>query len=511
MPPRGGAGHQWPMAHAALDLSELLGLVAAPAAEANAAGDAAEVAVEAKAEAEDAGEVAAEAEAEAGDAGEVTPEPEAAELLAIVSAAPEVEVVAPQNLDDLLAMVEAPGDAAPPGGAAPPARAAVRPQLSRWGRRAMANAMRGQKRMAQAMGCVADAAGRLVAHCNSKRLRLGEAVAMPKRRPGEKAVLECPAGRRRCHKHPQSWTTLGTLRHAFGALRSSQSHNKRGTSRRLDAASAVTHAHLDWQHGCLKELWLHIGTRATKVEWMWKAVAWDETPTTLRFGMLTSMLRPIAQYWYRDIIDPQSGGAGRREWKRLTFDEYLRRGGGKAASPAKGVLEVLAQDIDLFWCEREGEKGDISVKHQPLFYPCTFMSTSATNTIAEAIEGAQPDLRVAELLALLERGVPLVILSLARDLGAANVRFTHWVGEQVENANEMALQDPTKQRGFAVLVDCSCFSHILNTLGTRAFGRKRLVPSLHAVAVTCNNVKRLSILEKARSSSAVVRRRERER
>ena len=492
MPPRGGAGHQWPMAHAALDLSELLELVAAPAAEANAAGDAAEVAVEAEAEAEDAGEVAAEAEA-------------------IVSAAPEVEVVAPQNLDDLLAMVEAPGDAAPPGGAAPPARAAVRPQLSRWGRRAMANAMRGQKRMAQAMGCVADAAGRLVAHCNSKRLRLGEAVAMPKRRPGEKAVLECPAGRRRCHKHPQSWTTLGTLRHAFGALRSSQSHNKRGTSRRLDAASAVTHAHLDWQHGCLKELWLHIGTRATKVEWMWKAVAWDETPTTLRFGMLTSMLRPIAQYWYRDIIDPQSGGAGRREWKRLTFDEYLRRGGGKAASPAKGVLEVLAQDIDLFWCEREGEKGDISVKHQPLFYPCTFMSTSATNTIAEAIEGAQPDLRVAELLALLERGVPLVILSLARDLDAANVRFTHWVGEQVENANEMALQDPTKQRGFAVLVDCSCFSHILNTLGTRAFGRKRLVPSLHAVAVTCNNVKRLSILEKARSSSAVVRRRERER
>ena len=480
------------MAHAALDLSELLELVAAPAAEANAAGDAAEVAVEAEAEAEDAGEVAAEAEA-------------------IVSAAPEVEVVAPQNLDDLLAMVEAPGDAAPPGGAAPPARAAVRPQLSRWGRRAMANAMRGQKRMAQAMGCVADAAGRLVAHCNSKRLRLGEAVAMPKRRPGEKAVLECPAGRRRCHKHPQSWTTLGTLRHAFGALRSSQSHNKRGTSRRLDAASAVTHAHLDWQHGCLKELWLHIGTRATKVEWMWKAVAWDETPTTLRFGMLTSMLRPIAQYWYRDIIDPQSGGAGRREWKRLTFDEYLRRGGGKAASPAKGVLEVLAQDIDLFWCEREGEKGDISVKHQPLFYPCTFMSTSATNTIAEAIEGAQPDLRVAELLALLERGVPLVILSLARDLDAANVRFTHWVGEQVENANEMALQDPTKQRGFAVLVDCSCFSHILNTLGTRAFGRKRLVPSLHAVAVTCNNVKRLSILEKARSSSAVVRRRERER
>ena len=492
MPPRGGAGHQWPMAHAALDLSELLELVAAPAAEANAAGDAAEVAVEAEAEAEDAGEVAAEAEA-------------------IVSAAPEVEVVAPQNLDDLLAMVEAPGDAAPPGGAAPPARAAVRPQLSRWGRRAMANAMRGQKRMAQAMGCVADAAGRLVAHCNSKRLRLGEAVAMPKRRPGEKAVLECPAGRRRCHKHPQSWTTLGTLRHAFGALRSSQSHNKRGTSRRLDAASAVTHAHLDWQHGCLKELWLHIGTRATKVEWMWKAVAWDETPTTLRFGMLTSMLRPIAQYWYRDIIDPQSGGAGRREWKRLTFDEYLRRGGGKAASPAKGVLEVLAQDIDLFWCEREGEKGDISVKHQPLFYPCTFMSTSATNTIAEAIEGAQPDLRVAELLALLERGVPLVILSLARDLDAANVRFTHWVGEQVENANEMALQDPTKQRGFAVLVDCSCFSHILNTLGTRAFGRKRLVPSLHAVAVTCNNVKRLIILEKARSSSAVVRRRERER
>ena len=345
------------MAHAALDLSELLELVAAPAAEANAAGDAAEVAVEAEAEAEDAGEVAAEAEAEAGDAGEVTPEPEAAELLAIVSAAPEVEVVAPQNLDDLLAMVEAPGDAAPPGGAAPPARAAVRPQLSRWGRRAMANAMRGQKRMAQAMGCVADAADRLVAHCNSKRLRLGEAVAMPKRRPGEKAVLECPAGRRRCHKHPQCWATLGTLRHAFGALRSSQSHNKRGTSRRLDAASAVTHAHLDWQHGCLKELWLHIATRATKVEWMWKAVAWDETPMNLRFGMLTSMLRPIAQYWYRDIIDPQSGGAGRREWKRLTFDEYLRRGGGKAASPAKGVLEVLAQDTDLCWCEREGEKG----------------------------------------------------------------------------------------------------------------------------------------------------------
>ena len=65
------------------------------------------------------------------------------------------------------------------------------------------------------------------------------------------------------------------------------------------------------------------------------------------------------------------------------------------------------------------------MKHQPLFYPCTFMSTSATNTIAEAIEGAQPDLRVAELLALLERGVPLVILSLARDLDAANVRFTH--------------------------------------------------------------------------------------
>ena len=487
MPPRGGAGHQWPMAHAALDLSELLELVAAPAAEANAAGDAAEVAVQLRWQ-----EIAAEAEA-------------------IVSAAPEVEVVAPQNLDDLLAMVEAPGDAAPPGGAAPPARAAVRPQLSRWGRRAMANAMRGQKRMAQAMGCVADAADRIVAHCNSKRLRLGEAVAMPKRRPGEKAVPECPAGRRRCHKHPQSWTTLGTLRHAFGALRSSQSHNKRGTSRRLDAASAVTHAHLDWQHGCLKELWLHIETQATKVEWMWKAVAWDETPTTLRFGMLTSILRPIAQYWYRDIIDPQSGGAGRREWKRLTFDEYLRRGGGKAASPAKGVLEVLAQDIDLFWCEREGEKGGISVKHQPLFYPCTFMSTSATNTIAEAIEGAQPDLRVAELLALLERGVPLVILSLARDLDAANVRFTHWVGEQVENANEKALQDPTKQRGFAVLVDCSCFSHILNTLGTRAFGRKRLVPSLHAVAVTCSNVKRLSILEKARSSSAVVRRRERER
>ena len=151
------------------------------------------------------------------------------------------------------------------------------------------------------------------------------------------------------------------------------------------------------------------------------------------------------------------------------------------------------------------------MKHQPLFYPCTCMDTSATNSIAAAIDCAHPDLRVAELLALLERGVPLVILSLARDLDAANVRFTHWVGEQVENANEMARQDPTKQRGFAVLVECSCFSHILNSLGTRAFDRKRLVPSLHAVAVTCNNVRRLIILEKARSFSAVVKRRERER
>ena len=137
----------------------------------------------------------------------------------------------------------------------------------------MINAMRGQNRMAQAMECVADAAGRLVAHCNSKRLCLGEAVAMPQRSTGAKAVLECPAGRRRCHKHPQSWTTLGTLRHAFAGLRSSQGHNKRGASRRLDAASAVTHAHLNWHRGCLKGLWLRIGARATKVEWVWKAVA----------------------------------------------------------------------------------------------------------------------------------------------------------------------------------------------------------------------------------------------
>ena len=95
---------------------------------------------------------------------------------------------------------------------------------------------------------------------------------------------------------------------------------------------------------------LSVQTQAKKVPWLRISRAWDFTPMEMNFGKLAPLVRPIASYWWRDIVPgvPLSKQPA-PTWSKLDFEEFQRRREGEL--PAKGVLELGAQTFEMTWAQ----------------------------------------------------------------------------------------------------------------------------------------------------------------
>ena len=128
-----------------------------------------------------------------------------------------------------------------------------------------------------------------------------------------------------------SWTIDGTLAMAFRRLTSSTSKKSRVSSRALDAVAFVSHALLDGQRAAVRELQAMVRSQPVgHVKWLWVERAWDETPLSLRFGILRDRALPVARFWWRNpgpkMVDKTDKPS---EWRCLTWEEYRERNGGR--------------------------------------------------------------------------------------------------------------------------------------------------------------------------------------
>ena len=173
---------------------------------------------------------------------------------------------------------------------------------------------------------------------NRRRLRAGELVEVEG--DAEAAAVpfnHAPSG---YTARTTSWTIDGTLAMAFRRLTSSTSKKSRVSSRALDAIAFVAHALLDGQRAAVKELQALVRSQPVgHVKWLWIERAWDETPLSVRFGILRDRALPVARFWWRNPgpTAVTNSDCKPSEWRCLTWEEYRERSGGRKVE----LLRVL--------------------------------------------------------------------------------------------------------------------------------------------------------------------------
>jgi hypothetical protein len=236
---------------------------------------------------------------------------------------------------------------------------------------------------------------------------------------------------------------------------------------------------------------LKIRTHEEDTPFLWIDVSWDETPLNLKFGQLDDILRPVARYWYQDAIADASRMLA-PSWKLLTHDEFQRRGLGRKVDG--GVLQVMGLMGTISWPSWEmmdaaPDQLFLEMNRHKVNFPPKLLPTNDSSTIAQALDDSLGELKWEKILPLIRSGkLRFLVLSLTADLDGANVRTKHFFGTRVKEENAA-----TVARGhgaYVLLIDAACTGHILNSFTTHAFKASALVPKLHSVCFTLNDVKR---------------------
>jgi hypothetical protein len=237
----------------------------------------------------------------------------------------------------------------------------------------------------------------------------------------------------------------------------------------------------------VRQLLLGITTRAEVTPFLWIGWAWDETPLHLKFGYVSELLRPLARFWWHDATAP----GATTQWRLITYEEYCRRKLGQKV--VGGVLQVMALEGHVSWPSWElpngGDEEFLCINHENLRFAPRLLPTNDSTTVCQSLHDACPELQWDKLMPLIRSGkVRLLILSMTADLDGANVRTKQYFASKAKASNE-----ETRRIGrgaYVLLIDTACMSHITNSFTTHAFKSTQLVPKLHAVCYTLNDVKR---------------------
>ncbi len=150
-------------------------------------------------------------------------------------------------------------------------------------------------------------------------------------------------------KHPNRWTTTGTLKLAFSQVGGAGGQHKRETHNEIAATSTVALAstHHSQEHLKAFSAVVEAAPRDQRPAWCIVERHWDLTPLNVNFGLVGDLLRPLAKYW---VSEPDGGEAaktstrGRGKKTRIllcTFGSCL----GGSLSPSGCKVSIQSDGI----------------------------------------------------------------------------------------------------------------------------------------------------------------------
>ena len=326
-----------------------------------------------------------------------------------------------------------------------------------------------------AHGELKDQFDKTCAYWNTTRLRVGEFIGLNR----ASCVADKPKAKGHSY-HPNAWTVHGVLRLAFGSLSQGQSEFSRQTAHKHECLAAVALAHEARQSQHVKQFTMSIESKSIKPPWVWLDRAWDSTPVTLRFGIQHDILRHVATYWYRDLetASKHSSASNGSGWRKLSYDEFMKRGTGK--EPTSGCLHLMAQTGCIMWPEPLVD-GRHKMRNETLIFPPTFFGTSNSSVVFQCLKQALAFLSW-EAIQNMTYHVPFFVLSLRGDLDSANVRCKMKYAGCIVEHNQFAAE--SQACGYVAMIDGICLAHVLHRMVELTMELTTLLCKLHATAFT---------------------------
>ena len=283
-------------------------------------------------------------------------------------------------------------------------------------------------------------------------------------------------GTRRVWRHKRAWTIQGTIAGAYSAIGAACSNatGLRRTRREIDQVSCVSlaHRHATVEHQRSWKQSVRVGVR--NVSWLLLERAFDTTPVNIIFGILQSLLAPVARFWLRVQVGKNNEGRSIFQWRYVSRDELQHE--LKGCEPRCGSLEMLAQTTRISWQETSKDLDLPTVNSEVVPMPPLYLQNSSGSNVITGLETSLPQFDM-ESLKDLAAYIPFVVLALASDAVSSNLRLKLSVAESVlehnqaaEAANQAAEAEEAAEAaklGFILLWDQICAAHILHNLVTK--------------------------------------------
>jgi hypothetical protein len=136
-----------------------------------------------------------------------------------------------------------------------------------------------------------------------------------------------------------------------------------------------------------------------------------------------------------------------------------------------GVLELLAQGMDISWVDDRGLVDSSDVLIAP-----KFLAAGTSSILFTAVDSAVPGLGFSDLIELAKE-VPYIFLSMAPDQCSANQKMKQQVAEQLAPVRNVFM---SPQPG--------CVVHGYHRVITSALREEQFIGDVHSISVLCNNV-----------------------
>lgn len=189
--------------------------------------------------------------------------------------------------------------------------------------------------------------------------------------------------------------------------------------------------------------------------------AYDATPWRVSFGRLATIVAPAARYFVKD----EHG-----KWKALRLLDFMAL--HKQSMPGRGVLELLAQNIEVSIACR----GSV-LSHKIILPPC-FLENTKGSTIFAATERALPGFSTDDLGRLATTGaVPYIFIGEVPDACKANRRKRAEVIHRLRDINNI----------FVTPIEGCCVHAILGIVNATS-APEDLSGDIHAAAVVHSSV-----------------------
>lgn len=274
--------------------------------------------------------------------------------------------------------------------------------------------------------------------------------------------------------HPRSWTLAGTIQAAFRALGKlapgEAGRRQQPITKVIDAIAGTSLAASDWYNATHGTFISAIQCGALQPPWLLFLRQMDCTPVNVYFGLLQSVLAPVARYWVKDLTKP----VGSR-WTLVSADERQRSG---LALPRTGIIEMLGQAGSVSWPQAAQTQPDFFiVRNEPLLIQSLYLERSNGSTQLAGYNAGAPRFNLSSLISL-TASVPIVCVYVGGDTAKSVNRMKMGMFTQIRDHNSTR----HASQGVVVFISGECSSRIIQREIEDTCDVKRLIPQMYATA-----------------------------